>query len=1512
MDRLVATAVDPAGALWAVRQETRKNPATLWRSVDRGHSFEWISEIELEISDIDAVGDALILTVYDGASGTEIYRSEDGGRSFHRLEFGEATLRGHSDTSTTDAAGSVYAAKKIGSDQIEIYRSDNMGETWEPLGAPDGAREFRTPDPITTHGSEAYLFTRDRSTMSVGSTRGRDWSTVGALPTGMPPTDLAWTNGTLWSWDRQFGQLYGSENLGRSWEKKELPTFPEVLNIFAKAYARASALGHGELILMGSGGDGLLRDVGGTWQRIFGGTPVGKSQFVAIGLSDLNHRIAIDVTRGDVYVADGNGIYRLDAQYRNPDSVGRFPDADHDGVPDALDAFPQDGSEYLDTNGDGVGNNADRDDDGDGTDDVDDGAPLSRLDTKDFDGDGLGDTIDRDDDGDGFEDVGDAFPLDRREHSDSDGDGVGDYADSDDDGDGVADSADAFPLYPHEWQDTDGDGIGDNLDVDDDNDGLDDQDDPSPKQGDSLPNLTFVSASVRWDWIDDGARVVPFDRRLISLQPERPVGNTYPDVVGGAGAFYGEVSLGDGPNPVVQIMVDHLDEHSALVYFDRNANADLTDDGPPKRYPHRDAVRIHSDYVGQWVEVGYSTGVDLPYRLRFYFIGRTRIVIEAGGIWMGHVAIGNGTSVLVMAIDHDIDGVFTGEQDYVCVDADGDNSLACWTGDRSERFMSGAEFEFRQETARGQVLVVPSGHRVEISDLDTDQDGVGDFTDDDDDGDGVADGRDAFPFDRSEWVDSDRDGVGDNADTDDDNDGLSDNIDLLPNAPIGPEYDVALFPAASGQNRQGFVRLFFPGTAQHDAKVRIGVGDSTGHRLGNSVLTVEPGTAAQFNSEDLKSGNAAKGLSGRIRADGGDWRLELLEQRRSAIEVLSYVRTTDGFLTAMHDLAPKVGNEHWVATFNPGSNRNQVSILRLVNPGADAVQVRIRGIDDSGESPGTEVLASIPASATLTLSAAELEAGSTEFEGALGDGDGKWRLLVNSDAPILVIGLLESPTGHLTNLSSAPSTLGVVPLFPAAGDPSGRQGFVRVINHSGDDGEVEIAAYDDLGQAYGPVTLALAAGAAAHFNSEDLELGYPAKGLAGRTGAGEGDWRLELSSELDIEVLSYIRTADGFLTTMHDIAPVLHNGDHRVVTFNPGENRNQVSKLRLANQFESEAEVVIRGVDDEGNSPGGEVLVSIPPGAVRTFTAAELETGISEFDGALGDGAGKWRLFVKTDKPVLVMSLLESPSGHLTNLSAVPGSTVSYERFISVESGVPDMVEIQAGTFQMGCALHEYCSKNESRDEHPVHEVTFQRSFALSRHEITFAQWDACVADEGCGGYLPDDEGWGRGNRPVVNVSWDHTQAYVDWLSQHTDDKYRLPSEGEWEYAARAGSTTTYSWGNDIGENQANCKTPWHPGCGEEFQYTAPVGSFPPNAWGLHDMHGNVAEWVQDCYNSSYDGAPTDGSAWEDGDCEYRVIRGGGHGDYGVNLRVENRRYGNADNSRGADVGFRVVRTASP
>ena len=247
-------------------------------------------------------------------------------------------------------------------------------------------------------------------------------------------------------------------------------------------------------------------------------------------------------------------------------------------------------------------------------------------------------------------------------------------------------------------------------------------------------------------------------------------------------------------------------------------------------------------------------------------------------------------------------------------------------------------------------------------------------------------------------------------------------------------------------------------------------------------------------------------------------------------------------------------------------------------------------------------------------------------------------------------------------------------------------------------------------------------------------------------------------------------------------------------------------------------------------------------------------------------------------------------------------------------AGCPEMVVIPAGSFQMGCMTPTEFGICPSI-ELPVHDVTIPQAFAVSKHEVTFEEWDTCVAGGGCGGYSPDDQGWGRGRRPVVDVSWEDAREYAAWLSRRTGRTYSLLSEAEWEYVARAGSTTRYNWGNGIGTNRANCQNHLDPelydGCGDQWDTTAPVGSFPANAFGVHDMHGNVSEWVEDCWNESYLGAPSRGGAWRSGDCENRVLRGGSWGYYPRFLRSANRNW-DATGNRKYFIGFRVARTLTP
>ena len=236
-----------------------------------------------------------------------------------------------------------------------------------------------------------------------------------------------------------------------------------------------------------------------------------------------------------------------------------------------------------------------------------------------------------------------------------------------------------------------------------------------------------------------------------------------------------------------------------------------------------------------------------------------------------------------------------------------------------------------------------------------------------------------------------------------------------------------------------------------------------------------------------------------------------------------------------------------------------------------------------------------------------------------------------------------------------PQQLDILTLpFVTRASNTAQQGFVRVINNSDRPGDVRITAIDDNGRPAAPVTLSLGPREAQHFNSVDLETGNSKKGLSGRTGSGDGNWRLVLTTDLEIEHLAYIRTDDGFVTNMHEVAAETEAGSNRyhVPFFNPGSNTTQESKLRLINPGSGDASIEITGVDDKGRAPPlGPVGLTLDAGNALMLTASALENGHSSITGRLGAGEGKWRLSVSADRPIQVMSLLELETGHLTNLS---------------------------------------------------------------------------------------------------------------------------------------------------------------------------------------------------------------------------------------------------------------------
>ena len=467
-------------------------------------------------------------------------------------------------------------------------------------------------------------------------------------------------------------------------------------------------------------------------------------------------------------------------------------------------------------------------------------------------------------------------------------------------------------------------------------------------------------------------------------------------------------------------------------------------------------------------------------------------------------------------------------------------------------------------------------------------------------------------------------------------------------------WTVPLFPsAADASGRTGVVRVL--NRSDMDGMVLVEAVDEAGRMSGPATLTLAAGAAAQFDSADLENGNAEMGLAEGIGPPTqGNWRLLLWSVLD--IEVLAYVRTPDGFLTPAHAELPRTGDSLSAFLFNPASNRMQRSSLRVFNPGAEAARMSVWGVDDAGRGRFASGFMA-PPNAPLVLRAGQLERSRGSTGASLGNGAGKWRLRVAATWPLSASTFLETPSGHLSNLSPPPLRAAAgemlrLPLFPSASNPAGREGFARVANMTAADGMVDIEAVDDAGVRAGPVRLQLAARATMHFNSDDLENGNAAKGLASGVGAPtKGAWRLELqSSTLAFAAATYARHTDGFVTSLHETAPAA-DGAARVASFHPASSDEQRSLLRLANNGDEPAMATITGVDDTG-AESEPATVMVPAGEALTLTAAQLEDGGEGLESALGDGDGKWRLTVAFDNPLTVMSLLESPDGHLSNLSA--------------------------------------------------------------------------------------------------------------------------------------------------------------------------------------------------------------------------------------------------------------------
>ncbi len=464
-------------------------------------------------------------------------------------------------------------------------------------------------------------------------------------------------------------------------------------------------------------------------------------------------------------------------------------------------------------------------------------------------------------------------------------------------------------------------------------------------------------------------------------------------------------------------------------------------------------------------------------------------------------------------------------------------------------------------------------------------------------------------------------------------------------------FHLPLLPPASDAFREGVVRIVNHSDAA--GEIFITAMDDTGAAFGPISVPIEARRAIEFSAADLEQGNADKGIAAGIGAGRGDWRLVL--ETSLEIEPLAYSRTSAGFADSLDRVVPRRSFYHRVQLPAPSVVLPDGARLRLVNGSDAATDAVIFGIDDAGRLAPEWVSVALPGAGARTIDASALEQGAPGIDGQLGDGQGDWRLLVFAEGPIDAMALLDSPSGPLANLSAAASDAEIA-LFPPADDAL-RDGLLRIASWAGS-GQVRIHAIDDRGRSAGPAVLNLEEGRTVVIDSMDLELGNAANGLTSGIGDGDGDWRLRLESALELDVSAYVRTGDGFLTSVRD-TNARADSRHYVPRFNPASQLRSTSRLRLINPTDVPAAVDIIAWDDGGAAaPDGSVGLTLEPGAATSLDAAALERGALGLSGRFGEGQGAWRLALRSDRDIRVMNLAESVAGHLTNAGVSP--TLAY------------------------------------------------------------------------------------------------------------------------------------------------------------------------------------------------------------------------------------------------------------
>ena len=477
-------------------------------------------------------------------------------------------------------------------------------------------------------------------------------------------------------------------------------------------------------------------------------------------------------------------------------------------------------------------------------------------------------------------------------------------------------------------------------------------------------------------------------------------------------------------------------------------------------------------------------------------------------------------------------------------------------------------------------------------------------------------------------------------------------------------YHLPLLPSATDSLRQGVVRI-----VNHSAsagKVEITAIDDSGLYYGPIVLAMDARAAIEFSSEDLERGNGTRGITSGIGGGHGNWRLVL--ESELDIEPLAYAQTPAGFIDSLHDVVPQRSFYRRVALSAPDGAHGGGGTLRLINAGFSVAEVVVFGLDSNGGPGLWPVVVSLPAQASRSITATDLQDGSPDLMGSFGDAGGDWRLLIFADGDIEVMTVFDNPSGPLANLSMADfGRQKEILLYPSY-EESSRQGVLRIASKTGT-GTVVIDATDESGQDFGPVTLSLDGQQEVVLDSSDLEFGNPAKGLPEGLGRGEGDWRLSFSSRLDLDVFAYARLRSGELTAIGDVT-AKNDQRHHVPLFFAASDTRRTSQLRLINPGIEPANIRIQAWDDLGKSaPEGVVRFSVSAGTTRIVDAGELEEGSVDLDGNFGPGEGNWRLLVHADRDVHVMSLATSADGYLTNISS---SSIAPKFLTECVGGSPD------------------------------------------------------------------------------------------------------------------------------------------------------------------------------------------------------------------------------------------------